>query len=110
MARTSASAGGDLGVLPDDQMAPFIRDQVKKMNPGEVSAIFGGKKAGGFYIVRLVDVRSSDTERLEKMKEEIRTQLSSGEYGRQISLWLERQRQIAYMHRAGEAPVLGSKN
>jgi len=101
----SATAGGDLGTLTEDQMSPAIREQAKKLKIGEVSEIFGGGSAGRYYILKLVDVKSNETERLEKMKEEIRGQLAAGEYQHQISLWLERQRQSAFIHRAGEAAV-----
>jgi peptidyl-prolyl cis-trans isomerase SurA len=102
----SASSGGDLGTLTEDQMLPAFREQVKKLKIGEVSPIFGGGTTNGrFYILKLIDVRSNESERLDKMKEEIRTQLTAGEYSHQISLWLERQRQLAFIHRAGEPAI-----
>lgn len=102
----SASSGGDLGTLTDEQISPAIRDQLKKLQIGQVSDIFGSPSQG-FYILKLVDVQSNESARLEKMKEEIRNQLLAAEYQHQIQLWLERQRQSAFIHRAGEASLPG---
>ena len=41
------------------------------------------------------------------MKDEIRSQLSAGEYQHQIQLWLDRQRQGSFIHRRGESYVAG---
>ncbi len=102
----TASSGGDLGVVSDDQITPTIREQVKKLKIGQVSDVFGSAQAG-FNILKLVDVQSADNSRLEKMKDEIRAQLTAAEYQHQIQLWLERQRQTAFIHRAGESSTAG---
>jgi len=99
----SAPSGGDLGFLTEDQMVPAIREQVKQMKIGGLSAVFGGPASGAYFLLRLADVRSDDSDRLQKMKDEIRAQLLAAEYQHQISLWLERQAQNAFIHRAGEA-------
>jgi peptidyl-prolyl cis-trans isomerase SurA len=98
----TASSGGDLGVMTEDQMSNAIREQVKKLQIGQVSEIFTGGSSDRFHIVKLVSVRSSENDRLEKMKNEIRSQLTANEYQHQIDLWLERQRQTAFIHKAGE--------
>jgi peptidyl-prolyl cis-trans isomerase SurA len=111
----SASSGGDLGTFTEDQISPLIRAEVKKLQIGKVSGIFGGptssgtgksaKSSGRYYILKLVDIKSSESDRYDKVKEEIRNQLAASEYQHQISLWLERQRQSAFIHRAGEPSV-----
>jgi peptidyl-prolyl cis-trans isomerase SurA len=101
----SAPAGGDLGVLKEDQMSPTFREAIKKLQIGQVSDIVGGPSTGRYYIIKLLDVKSSDTDQLDKVREEIRAQLASSEYQHQISLWLERQRQSAFIHRAGEPAI-----
>ena len=58
-------------------------------------------------ILKLVDVQASDSSRMDKMKEEIRGQLTAAEAEHQIQLWLERTRQTAFIHRAGEASTAG---
>jgi peptidyl-prolyl cis-trans isomerase SurA len=95
----SAQSGGDLGTLSADQMSPLILTELKKMKVGEVSGVLGTPKSR-FFILKLEDVRSSETERFEKMKDEIRGKLASTEYQHQIQLWQERVRQGAFIHRA----------
>jgi peptidyl-prolyl cis-trans isomerase SurA len=102
----TASTGGDLGVVSDEQISPAIRDQVRKLKIGQVSEVFGSPQSG-YNLIKLVDVRTADNERYEKMKDEIRGQLTAAEYQHQIQLWLERQRQTAFIHRVGEAPTAG---
>lgn len=102
----TAQSGGDLGVVSDDQMSPMIREQVKKLKIGQVSEVFGTPQSG-FNVLRLVNVQTADNSRMEKMKEEIRGQLTASEYQHQIQLWLERMRQTAFIHRAGEASTAG---
>ncbi len=103
----SAESGGDLGTLTEDQVAPLIKEQLKKLKIGELSSVFGGGKSNAFFILKLIDVRTSDNERFEKVKEEIRNQLYAAEYQHQIALWLDRQRQNAFLHRAGEESTSG---
>ncbi len=96
----NADGGGDLGVLSEEQMNPLIRAQVRKLRAGEVGEIFGSPKEG-YFIVQLVEIVAGEDLRLVRMKEEIRGQLAADEYQRQITLWLERQRQDAVIYVAG---------
>jgi peptidyl-prolyl cis-trans isomerase SurA len=101
----NASSGGELGTVSEDQMSPIIREHATKLQVGQVSEVFGGPANGAYMILKLSDVKSSDSEKYEKMKDEIRNQLFSSETQHQISLWLERQRQEAFIHRAGESSI-----
>jgi peptidyl-prolyl cis-trans isomerase SurA len=102
----TASSGGDLGTVSSDQVSPAILEQVKKLKIGEVSEVFGSPQTG-FNILKVLDIQTADTSRMEKMKDEIRGQLTASEYQHQIQLWLERMRQTAFIHRAGEASTAG---
>lgn len=101
----SDGSTGDLGVLTEDQMHEGIREQAKKLKIGEYSAIFGGPAAKRYMILKLKDVKSSESDRLEKMKEEIRGQLGAQEYQHQIALWIERKKQTSFIHSAGESTL-----
>ena len=96
----TGSSGGDLGTLSEDHMSPTIRDQVKKLNIGKMGEIFESTP-GHLMALRLNDVHSAEEERYEKMKEEIRNQLSTAEYQHQIALWLDRHRQSSFVHKRG---------
>ncbi len=98
----SASSGGDLGELSADQMSASIHEPLKKMKIGGVSPVLGTPQTR-FFILKLEDVRSQESDQLAKMKEEIRGHLAADEYQHQIALWLERQRQSAFVHHAGQA-------
>lgn len=103
--------GGDLGTLTEDQMSELIRAEVKKLQIGQVSDVFGTTQS--YYILKLIDVQSAESERLEKMKEEIRGQLLSREYEHQVKLWQERKRQSAFVHIANQPtsqPIAPSKH
>ncbi len=102
----TASSGGDLGMLPEDQLNTNIKEQLKNLKIGQVSPVFGSPQTS-FNLIRLVDIKSNDDERFQKMKEPIRNQLIAAEYQHQIGLWLERHRQSSFIHRAGEAAVSG---
>jgi peptidyl-prolyl cis-trans isomerase SurA len=102
----SAENGGELGILTEDQMNKGIREQLKKMNAGETSGILGNAKSR-FFILRVGNVRPADDQRLKQVSEQIRAQIASTEYQRQLQLWIERQRQTAYIRRAGDPPAAG---
>jgi len=101
----TAETGGDLGTLTEEQMSPFIKSILKNLQIGQTSEVISAPD-GRLMILKLADLISADTERYEKMKDEIRNHLASSEYQHQISLWLERQRQVAFIHKAGQpSPV-----
>lgn len=98
----TASSGGELGVLSEDQISPTIHNHVKNLQIGEMKLF---EESGKIYIVKLKDVQSNDTEHLSKSKDEIRNQLTAKEFQHQIVLWQDRQRQSAFVHRTGESIV-----
>lgn len=102
----TAASGGELGVLTEEQMNKKIREELKKLKVGETSPILGDAKSRYFFI-RLASVRPADDQRLKQVSDQIRAQLAGGEYQRQLQLWLERQRQVAFIRRAGDPPIAG---
>lgn len=95
----SAAQGGDFGFVDESQMAPIIRSAVTALQLGQVSPLIGDQKSG-FFIIKLVDKKSGEDDYYQKMKEEIRANLSTKEYQAQINLWLAKQRQSASIHKA----------
>lgn len=102
----SAEGGGELGVFTEEQMNKNIRGELKKLRVGETSPILGNAKSG-FFFIRLAAVQTADDQRLKQVSDQIRGQLASSEYQRQLALWLERQRQTAFIRRAGDPPATG---
>ncbi len=96
----SAPSGGDLGLLKVDEIAPLFRTHIKDLNLGQVSTVLGSEKSF-YFIMKVADIQSGQEAEYERVKEQIRAQLSAKEYQRQIELWLERQRGLAFVHVAG---------
>ena len=97
----SAPAGGDLGFMSLEEMSPAIREEVKKLRVGQVSDILGSDQTAYFFI-KLADLRSGQESKLKSLSEEIRNKLTAEEYQHQITLWLDKERQKAFIHRASE--------
>ena len=102
----TASAGGVLGTFTDEQMNKGIRSEIKKLKVGETSKILGTQKSKYFFL-RLAAVQAADDQRMKQVSDQIRAQLSGGEYQRQLQLWLERQRQTSFIRHAGEPAIAG---
>ncbi len=102
----TAETGGELGVLTEEQMNKGIHSELKKLKVGETSGILGNEKTR-FFFLRLAAIRAADDQRMKAATDQIRTQLASSEYQRQLQLWLERQRQTAFIRRAGDPPIAG---
>ena len=94
----SAAAGGDLGVVPGDVLSKEIRDALVKLSPNQVSGVLGGPKSR-YFLLQLLGTQSLAKERNQKVTDEVRAKLAAVEYQRQILLWIERQRQGAFVHR-----------
>lgn len=92
----SRDQGGELGYFSQEQLAEPIRSAVKKLKIGQVSDVLAGRDAA--MIVKLVDARSTETERFAAVKEQIREQLAKEEYKKQLVIWAERARNNAYVH------------
>lgn len=103
---STAESGGELGLLTEEQMNVGIRNELKKMKVGDTSSILGNAKSK-FFFIHLSAVQAADDQRLKQVTEQIRGQLAAGEYQRQLQLWLERQRQLAFIRRAGDPPAAG---
>lgn len=101
---STAPAGGDLGYLEISNMSKQIRSEIKKLKVGGVSPILGDQNSR-FYILKLADIRSDQDDRYQRMRDEIRSRLNANEYSHQISLWLSRERQNAFVHLVGDPPV-----
>ncbi len=98
---TDGAGDGSLAKVPEDQLSSSLKAEMEKMKIGELSGVLGTPNSQ-FFVIRLVDVTAGDDERYQKIKEDIRNQLAASEYQHQISLWLDRKKQNAFIHKAGE--------
>ncbi len=92
----SAQNGGEIGFFSTETLAEPLRSAVHKLQIGNVSEVLKGPN--GYMIVKLIDARSTETEKLKAEKEQIREKLAKEEYKKQLFLWAERARNTAYVH------------
>ena len=72
-ASDSAERGGDLGLLPEDQIRPEIRSQVVGLAKGAVSEPI--LLDDGWHILRLVDTKASYTRSLPEIRDQLVRQI-----------------------------------
>lgn len=94
----SAENGGDLGEVLLGDLSQGLRAEITKLSAGQTSDIFAGSR-GQYFVVKLVEVKAVEDEDYKKAKEQIFQTLISQDYQNQIDLWLQRQRQTAYIYR-----------
>jgi len=59
-----ASQGGDLGMIPINELPPFFTDLAKAMKPGDLSGVF--RSEFGVHLIKLLDIADADMVSLEK--------------------------------------------
>ncbi len=94
----SAVDGGDIGVFKKDEMAPYMRDVIITMHPGEVSPIV--KTGNAFQFFKLLSQREGDLvvkAPYESVHDEIRDQLYRQEMEKQYNEWVKDLREKAYI-------------
>lgn len=104
----SAAQGGDLGFLTPDEMASDIAREVRKLRPGQNSAILGNEKSR-FFILRLVETKSTAGDDFAKAKDTLQNILTAQEFTRQIGLWIERQKLKTTVHFRGSPSLPEAK-
>jgi len=88
----SAERGGEVGMLPLEQMLPEVRDVVAKLKVGQVSEPV--QSPSGFHIVKLLETQPARTATLEEIKPRLQTALRD-----------QRQQQLIQAHMAGLVPA-----
>ena len=80
-----------LGVFSLDEMAPYIKETVKKLSPGEYSGVL--KTPLGFEILRLAGISNSKEEDVDPATmEEVRRRLYNQEINERFQDWLNKLR------------------
>lgn len=95
----SASDGGDLGYFSKKELAPFMKEAILKLHPGETSSIIETSD-NTLQILKLLSIKSGDkVERppFESVKQEIINKLQDQELDRQFASWLKEIRAQAYI-------------
>jgi len=94
----SAVDGGDLGIFQQNEMAPYIRDAVANLKPGEISQIV--ETENGYQFFKLLSNQEGKIVTkvpYESVKEEIREKLSQQAMELRFQEWLKTMRDKAYI-------------
>lgn len=94
----SAADGGDLGVFKEDEMAPYMRDAVLKLNPGEISEVI--ETPSGYQFFKLLSSQDGQIvvqASFESVKEEIRNKLYERQLKKQFDDWVKKLKEDAYI-------------
>lgn len=96
----SASDGGDIGVFTLDEMAPFMRDAVAELHPGQLSQIV--ETPAGFQFFKLLtmqDEAAVETAAFDAVKEEIREKLFEEKLKVAYTNWVKKLKEEAYIQK-----------
>lgn len=94
----SAADGGDLGVFEEDEMAPYMRNAVLKLNPGEISEVI--ETPSGYQFFKLLSSQDGQIvvqASFESVKEEIRNKLYEEQLKSEFDLWVKKLKEDAYI-------------
>ncbi len=92
----SAPNGGELGFVSADSLASPLKNAVLKLQIGGLSDLI--RTPNAYMMVKLIDIRSSQSDKFNEIKEQIREQMAKEEYKKQLYLWAERSKNNAYIH------------
>jgi peptidyl-prolyl cis-trans isomerase SurA len=104
----SSASGGDLGVLNGAQMNSTLRTEIQKLSPGQVSPIVEVKNSS-FLLIKLLNITTSNEAHFKRVEAELRAELSTTEFQKQLELWTARQKQVSFVHQAPESAPLTTK-
>jgi peptidyl-prolyl cis-trans isomerase SurA len=94
----SSVDGGDIGVFKKEEMAPYMREVVSDLQPGQVSPVV--ETQSGFQFFKLLSFKDGDMIQqatFESVKAELKEKVYQEEAEQQFQKWLEELRNQAYI-------------
>lgn len=94
----SKEDGGDIGVFQKKELAPYMKDVVLGMKPGETSGLI--ETPNGYQIIKLISVQDGDkvsAPPLAELKKDIETQLYKQESEQLYKKWITEIRTKAFI-------------
>ncbi len=96
----SAGDGGDIGIFQLDEMAPYMREAVQSLKPGEVSDIIDTPEGYQFFkLINSEDGTIVIKTPLEEVKDQIRNSLYEERLKEAYGTWLEDLKDQAYIQK-----------
>ncbi len=93
----TAADGGDIGIFELDDMAPFMRDSVKDLKPGEISEIIETTMAYQFF--KLLANLDGNARPFEEVKADIREELYEMKLNNEFDEWVKELKENAVIKR-----------
>ncbi len=94
----SATDGGDIGVFKEEEFAPYMRDAIQGLYPGQISEII--ETSAGFQFFKILSSKEGNVIQqapFETVKEEIRTLLYEQELREHFDKWVKQLREEAFI-------------
>ncbi len=82
-----AQNDGEPGLMPMDEMPPFLAEPLSTMNPGELSDVI--RSEFGFHIVQLIELETGSEVSFEEARDTIRTAVRSSKHQEAVRAWTE---------------------
>lgn len=94
----SAADGGDLGVFQEDEMAPYMKNAVLALAPGEISEVIETPSAYQFFkLLSSQDGQIVVQASFASVKDEIRQKLYDQKFKEQFDEWVAKIKKEAYI-------------
>jgi peptidyl-prolyl cis-trans isomerase SurA len=91
-----AAKGGDLGAIEFDDLAPYLKNAIAPLHPGQVTDVISGPY--GFQIFKVEQKQTAGGVRsFEDVKEEIRKSFYNQQISEKYEAWLKELRETAYI-------------
>ena len=108
VSEVAGKKGGDLGWIHVDRLAPWMVDVVKRLDPGEVSAVVD--LPVGYCLLKLVERKEYEPVSFEAARPELERELFERHLAREYEDWMVKLRKRTYIERRGyfaEATLMG---
>ncbi len=108
VSEVAGKRGGDLGWIHVDRLAPWMVDVVKRLDPGEVSAVVD--LPVGYCLLKLVERKEYEPVSFEAARPELERELFERHLAREYEDWMAKLRKRTYIERRGyfaDAPQMG---
>ena len=93
----TAADGGDIGVFELEDMAPFMKDAVIDLQPGEISTLI--ETGSGYQFFKLLARIDSSADSFEAAKDDLREELYEQRLNEEFNEWVKELKEDAVIKR-----------
>ncbi len=92
---STASEGGDLGYVVEDELAPYMKDLVTNLKKGEISPLV--ETPIGYQVFKVTDIVETKAKPFEEVRDEIYRVLFEQDANVRFAAWLKELRDKSYV-------------